>query len=377
VACLSPALAADWEIVCPQYDKNPQIAFGVGQIIAAVQRQGHAVPVINTDSEEPLPMLYIGLAEEDAFDWRLSESEQLLPHESESYLIAGDSNTLWVIGRDSTGAMYGAMDVAEQIGMLPSPLDFIRIQPKAISPFLRLRGVNPFIHVQALEDRNSWFFDDSFWQGYLDQLALSRHNFLDFHACYDLVTTGFPNIYPYLLKIDKYPDIGLDSRTADRNLKQFAKVVKMAKDRGIKVGLMGYGATWDIPGLKTRQPASDDELADYTALCVKKLIENAPELEFLGFRVGESGKRADFYQNSYLKGLKLAGREDVKLYTRSWVVPKRNIELIADGYPGDMYIEIKYNGEQLGMPYQVSGGWMAQKASYSYQSYSDYRGRLR
>lgn len=265
--------------------------------------------------------------------------------------------------------MYGCFDLAEQFLLMEVP-DFGKVRPKECSPFMQFRALNPFIHTQALEDRNSWFFDDQFWQNYLDQLAISRHNFLDFHACYDLVTTQFPNIYPYLLKIEKYPNVGVDSETAERNLEQFSKIVKMAKDRGIKVGLMSYVANWDMPERKTPPPDSDEKLANYTALCVKKLIEHVPELEFLGFRVGESGKRADFYRNSYIKGLEMAGRKDVKLYTRSWMVSRRNIELIADSYPGDMYIEIKYNGEHLGMPYQVSGGWMSRMASYSYQSYS-------
>lgn len=370
----SQSKALDLVLQSEYYKAESQITFGIEKINAVFKNAGLVDILISQNSPKvKADIINIGLAKDSSLKDFLN-SNLILSDKAESYIIAvqkdGVYTNITVIGSDITGAMYGCFDISEQLSMMDE-IDLSNIKSKQCSPLLPYRATNPFIHTQALQDRNSWFFDDGFWQSYLNQLALSRHNFLDFHACYDLVTTQFPNIYPYLLKIDKYPDIGLNAETADRNLQQFSKIVKMAKDRGIKVGLMSYGATWNIPGHNTRQPVSDDELADYTALCVKKLIEQVPDLEFLGFRVGESGKRADFYQNSYIKGLKLANRNDVKLYTRSWVVPKRNIELIANSYPGHMYIEIKYNGEQLGMPYQVSGGWMASKASYSYQSYSD------
>jgi hypothetical protein len=235
-----------------------------------------------------------------------------------------------------------------------------------------IRGTNPFIHTQALEDPHSWYYDDGFWREYIQQLARSRHNFLDFHACYDMMSTNFPNIYPYFFKFDDYADVGVSEKQARKNLAQFKKIVDMAEDHGIMVGLMAYTAYWMIPNEQGPPDSTDQVLADYTARCVKTLINEVPNLKFFGFRVGESGKEASFYQDSYLRGLKEAGREDVHLYTRSWVTTQNALENIADDYPGQMFLEIKYNGEQLGLPYQVTGGWMKGKGSYAYQSYSNF-----
>jgi hypothetical protein len=268
--------------------------------------------------------------------------------------------------------MYGIFDLAEQIRWMENPVSLAQVEEKQSSPFMELRGVNQFLHVQAFEDRNSWYYDDAFWQDLLDRMARSRHNFLDLHATYDLVTTLFPNVYPYLFYFDEYSDVGVPEEDAERNLEQLKKVVAMARQRGIKVGLMSYKGWWSIPKFTRRREPDNAILADYTAKCVHKLVTEIPGLEFVGFRIGESEKTASFYEDSYIRGLKDAGRTDMKLYTRSWVTTQGAVESIADSYPSKMYLEIKYNGEQLGLPYQVTGGWMQGQGSYAYQSYSNY-----
>ena len=130
---------------------------------------------------------------------------------------------------------------------------------------MELRGVNQFLHVQAFEDRNSWYYDDAFWQDLLDRMARSRHNFLDLHATCDLVTTLFPNVYPYLFYFDEYSDVGVPEEDAERNLEQLKKVVAMARQRGIKVGLMSYKGWWSIPKFTRRREPDNATLADYTA----------------------------------------------------------------------------------------------------------------
>ena len=251
-----------------------------------------------------------------------------------------------------------------------SKLDLSQIQGRAASPFLELRGCNLFLQTQAMSDGGSWFHNDRFWQAHIDQLARSRHNFLDIHATYDYITSLIPSIYPYLFELKEYPTIGVSEGEARGNLERLKSIVALAKDRGIKVGLMSYSAGWYIPdgggpyanrefsvpwdigpetpplywwidnfnvspkaNYRTGEKSSedqlgdyndrpmkrydnplepaDDELADYTAGCVKALMQEVPELAFVGFRVGESGKPTSFYQDSYLRGLQEAGANTV------------------------------------------------------------------
>ncbi len=356
----------------PTVPASAQIAFGLEQIAGAARKSGQ-------------PLQYsIGYltANHPSANGYLARANLALSEKAESYALIVDQGLghgeITVIGRDATGVMYGLFDIADKIEYSTGKVKLGKLETAAHEPFMPLRGVNPFIQTQALENQNSWFYDDQFWINYLNQLARSRHNFLDIHACYDIIATHFPSIYPYMLKVDKYPDVGVSKAQADKNLNQFKKIMKWSKSRGIKVGLMSYHAAWTIPRTPTSPPEPTDEvLADYTALAVKKMVEEIPDLDYFGFRVGESGKTADFYRKSYLLGLKMAGREDINLYTRSWVTTQAELEAIADNYPGKMFLEIKYNGEQLGMPYIVTGGWVAGQESYAYQGYCNFPRKMK
>ncbi len=220
-------------------------------------------------------------------------------------------------------------------------------------PFLEFRADNAFIHAT---DR-SLFFDIPMWKAYIDGLARARFNVLDLHGGYDLRTTGFPNLYPLLVHVPEYPDVG-DSVQQSRNLADFRAIVSYAQSRGVRVAFMNYS----VGGLAPR----GDRLADYTARAVATFLREVPELSMLGFRVGETGQKADFFQAAYLRGVQLSGRKDVRLYTRSWQTTQEQLEAIGQATGGNFDIEIKYNGEQFGLPYQAIGKG---GGSYSYQGY--------
>jgi hypothetical protein len=143
-----------------------------------------------------------------------------------------------------------------------------------------------------------------------------------------------------------------------RNLADFRTIVRCARSRGIRVAFMNYSVRGLAP--------PGDQLADYTAQAVAELLRQVPELSMLGFRVGETGQKPDFFQRAYLRGVALSGRKDVRLYTRSWLTTQDQLEAIGTATGGDFDIEIKYNGEQLGQPYQAIGRG---GKSYSYQGY--------
>jgi hypothetical protein len=146
--------------------------------------------------------------------------------------------------------------------------------------------------------------------------------------------------------------------TQEENLAAFKSIVEYAKARGVRVAFMNYKAkVAELP---------DADLADYTAKAVAILLKEVPDLYMLGFRVGESGQKASFYEDAYLKGVADSGRTDLRLYTRSWLTSLKELERIAQVSNGRLDIEIKYNGEHLGLPYHaIHGGYH----SYSYQDY--------
>jgi hypothetical protein len=208
----------------------------------------------------------------------------------ESFEIRKGEPAIQIVSAGDTGHMYGLLDLAEQVQMMPRGADVIAsVQTKSAKPFIKYRGTNPFIHVEALADPNSWFYSEDFWRGYLDQMARARLNFLDLHATYGIQSTGFPNVFPYLIKTEQFPEIGVPAADAERNLATLNRVIQMAHDRGILVGLMSYTASIKIP-LNDNPPYPDNSetRGKYIREVVPALMKAAPGLDFIGYRIGES-----------------------------------------------------------------------------------------
>ncbi|HYF49312.1 MAG TPA: hypothetical protein VEJ63_07900 [Planctomycetota bacterium] len=279
---------------------------------------------------------------------------------AEAFEIITNGLVLEVRGGDANGCMYGLMEIAERVAVtgLKKWPEFVRSLPAIKQkPYIEFRADNPFCHTRPL-----LFNDVAMWRRYIDMLARCRFNTLDIHGAYDLDETEFPNLLPMLVHVPEYPSVGKPEEQA-RNLEDFRQIVQHAQRRGIAVALMNYDA--EVSGL------GKTHWEDYTAKAVSLLLRQVPELKMLGFRVGESGKNAGFHRSAYLKGVELSGRSDVRVYTRSWKANPETLSEIGRQLPGRYDIQIKYNGEQLGLPYHAMHGthYGRPYASYSYQEY--------
>jgi len=275
---------------------------------------------------------------------------------AESFRLDAKDGAVAITGADAVGAMYGLLELAEQIGNGGASGGWKQVAATLSSteqhPFVEFRADNPFCHVKPLLIK-----DVAMWELYIDMLARARFNVLDLHGGYDLNSTSFPNLYPQLVHVPEYPEVG-SSHEQDENLRDFKEIVAYAKQRGVRVALMNYTAA--------AAGVASGNLADYTARAVAALLRAVPDLQILGFRIGESGQPESFYRDAYLAGVAASGRKDVHLYTRSWGASQSKLEEIARTTPGGLDIEIKYNGEHLGLPYQGAKGC---GGAYSYQDY--------
>lgn len=291
-----------------------------------------------------------------------------------------------VAGRDAVGAMYGLLDLADLLPALvaeeqrsgaertpgeavEAALGRLVAGRRSGSPVVGFRAPNPFLSLPYPPGEPWWFLSEEFWGKYLDLLAHCRFNWLDLHGMYDVARTNFPNIYPYFVNSKSFPEVGVADEEKARNLAMLKRVVGQAKRRGMRVALMSYHASWNVPGgRQVPYEATEENLALYTRECVAALLREVPDLGLIGFRIGESGRREGFYQVSYLSGIADSG-VDVPLYTRSWGANHADILALGERYPGRFFLEIKYNGEQYGLPHIVVGGRMAGWGHYSYEDY--------
>ncbi len=292
---------------------------------------------------------------------------------AEAFTIHAEGDRLIIRSSDPNGELYGVLELEEQIGNLPDKPDWhqfaSQFQPVRQAPYTSFRADNSFIHIDRkgvsylaqklhLVGPPLLFEDLEMWKRYIDQLAENRFNVLDLHGVYNVSATTFHNLLPFLVTVPEYPGVGNQANQA-RNLHDLRKLVSYANKRGVKLGLMNYSTRVD--GL------SDKALRDYTQKAVSLLLKQTPKLKLFGFRVGESGESAQFFSDAYLNGTKDSGRTNVRLYTRSWKTTAAETDTMAARVPGGLDVEVKYNGEQLGLPYQALLG-----PANSHYSYADF-----
>ncbi len=376
---ISIALAGETVNLLVPPKAAPQIRHGVEVLTQKLQAAGFNVTQ-NGHSQNLVTIRVV--------DTRSSEGKKLASRwnlhfsKGESFALRIRKKTIFVLGSDPVGTMYGTYDVAEQVSWgAPNEKLLHRVHPKSETPFVKIRAVNPFLHTQALWNKASWFYSLDFWTKYLDQLSFNRFNLLDIHGVYDVYNTNFFNLFTYFVKSDRFPEIGSPPQECRRNVAMLNKIIAMAEERGIHVGIMNYSLD-SRPGqirpgrfrgdphiLRPKLRGKDLEL--YIREVTAKFLKAVPGLWTFGFRIGESGKRGGFFRDTYVAGIKDAGRTDMHLYTRSWLTTRKTVDSLASCYPGRFFVEIKYNGEHMGAPYHAITGRRPWHLSYSYENYTD------
>ncbi len=375
-------LAASEQITVVRFSSAAPVSFGIWQLQKAFAEKGWQVRVTGSVISSRGFQILVGTAQTSLFRDQFGAVLKKLSSKPESFLIFKQrKNRLLIVGRDVVGAMYGVLDLADQLKFSQTAhFSFASFREKNESPFLALRGVNPFLHVQALLDTNSWYFSGAFWRDYLTRLARTRHNFLDLHAAYDLSKTNMPNVFPFFFTDSLLPEIEipvgrggkqvvLSRQTTVRILGQFQKIVRWAAERGIRVGLMNYNTAVRVKG----HPVTGKALEAYTRRSVSRLLKACPQLWLFGFRVGESGQSEDFFRKAYLEPIRKI-RPDLRVYTRTWGASPEKLRQMGRNLPGRFFVEPKYNGEQLGLPYQAITSPIEGNlpTSYSYENYCSF-----
>lgn len=274
----------------------------------------------------------------------------------ESFRLEIANGSITVLGRDATGAMYGLLDLAEQLALAPPAEDwprfFAAVTPASGKPAIAVRAENIFLHADPNGKLLPWFYDEAYWTGYLALLAKSRFNMIDIHGVYAPATTVFSNMLPFFTS---GPGGGkaTEGEGPAANLAALRRIVALAAARGIRVSLMNY--------LNAPRAQMDE-----TAARVEELLRGCPGLSMLGLRVKREGDAAlEPFEKGYLRPAQTAGFTG-NFSTRSWGTDLDTIRRMAQLCPGRLVVEVKFNGEHLGLPYPAIQGW---GEDYSYQAY--------
>ncbi len=235
---------------------------------------------------------------------------------------------LVVLSLDSAGAMYGGLELAEQIRT--RGVDGVADTDR--NPYLSLRGTKfnlPLdLRTPSYSDMSDsaqanidtvWDFD--FWRAYLDQLARDRYN---------MVSLWNLHPFPSMVKVPEYPDIALadvwrskiqfdedySTRTIDiatpamlaskevvrkltieQKIDFWRRVMEYARDRNIAFHIVTWNVyTYGVDGKYGITDAIDNpRTVDYFRASTRALFRTYPLLAGIGLTAGENMGDASAY----------------------------------------------------------------------------------
>jgi Glycosyl hydrolase family 20, domain 2 len=280
--------------------------------------------------------------------------------QKEGYRIHYRDKTLLISAIDAAGAMYGTLDVAEQIKMGRA---WQTLTSKKVNPRLTVRALkfnlpwSSYRSGPAMDTHLAVSRDLAFWQRFLDQMAENRFNVLSLW-----------NIHPFsfMVKPTNFPEANNFSPQEMAQWKHFwTSLFRMAKDRGIEPFIVN----WNIAvspefaqkyGVQERNDTSAI-VKRYTREVVTQVIDEYPDLAGIGITLADwmsnfksqdrklpemtPKDREDWIEETVVAGIK-AARRPVKLLHRSVLSanPQEMRRVIDNArLPDTTLVEIKFN----------------------------------
>ena len=358
-ACAAAVQAAEVTVIAPD---SPMLRFALGKLEAALQRQagtlkwtanpgpGQGAEIVVT--VDPTMMADIG-----ADGFRRVNSRQ----------------GLRITGGDERGAMYGVLDVAEQIRMGTL---WNKIPDRTVKAQFEFRAIKfnlPWAAYRtspAIEQHDATCRDLRFWEAFLDMMAENRFNVLSLWSLHP---------YHYMVRPKSFPEA---CPFTDAELVEWQTLwrglLAMAKERGIETYLLNWNifvspefarahnvARWSENWRHIGPDAETNEIVvRYTREVVTQVLDEYPDLTGLGITLGEQmGGMAPDQRRAWLDRTFFAGIADAKrpakfIYraplsadlksggTTSEENDRRTraqIEGLTNNIAGPVYVEFKHN----------------------------------
>jgi hypothetical protein len=287
---------------------TPQIAFAAGDIKAALEKRKHTVQTHDLAALEKAgsgKKIVLAVATDKTAASTLSAqggkpAAGLGPQAYALRTTTKPDLSYWVLGGDAVGAMYGGLQIAENI----SCNGFNGSFDSEESPFLLNRGMKLNLPLDRRTPTyvGGWtsssakkaiphVWDMTFWKTLIDQQARNRYNVLS-------VWVHHP--FPALVKLPDYPKVclprieGFDGFVKemdhDQRVAFWREVMRYAHDRGMKF----YFFNWNIhlEHAKDQYPAltadpKNSNTIDYMYKSMRALLATYPELDGFGITSGD------------------------------------------------------------------------------------------
>jgi hypothetical protein len=310
-------------------DRAAPVLFAADEIEAALRARKYQVERMEewrVDESKPADLVVrfavVNPADDPPFE-KLSAEGFLLrnvPLENHRELV--------VLSMDSAGAMYGGLELAEQIRV--SGIEGVKDTDR--NPYMPLRGTKFNIPLDlrtpsytdmgdSAQANIATVWDFEFWREYLDQLARDRYN---------MVSLWNLHPFPSMVKVPEYPDVALNDvwrskarfdedystrttgivtpgmladkeivrkLTIEQKIEFWRRVMQYAHDRHIAFYVVTWNTyTYGTDGKYGITDALDNpKTVDYFRASVRELFRTYPLLAGIGLTAGENMGDASAY----------------------------------------------------------------------------------
>lgn len=246
---------------------------------------------------------------------------QLKPN---GFIIKNKNGHITILGADDAGAMYGALDVKEQLEQNGFQLKIV-VQKKE-EPRFSFRAIKfnlPWMAYRqnfCLTQQDNVVRDLKFWKSYLDMMAANRFNVLSLWSLH---------IFHYMVKPINFPEATSFTDVEMLAWKNFwTKLFAMAKERGIETYIINWN-TFVSPSFAAANnlmkynarpshfgPGDTAKIIEqYTKEIITQVINEYPGLNGLGITLGERmggqspDERRAWLDRTVFAGMKAANRK--------------------------------------------------------------------
>ena len=269
-----------------------------------------------------------------------------------------------VLSRDQTGAMYGLLDIAEQIQLGRTVRT---LEEKAVNPAVGFRGIkfnlpwNSYRRDESLQLHEKTVHDLNYWKSFLDMMAENHFNALSLW-----------NLHPftYMIRAKNFPEACPYSDDELRDWQHFwHSLFTMASERGIKTYVFNWNIMVSHSFAKTYGLASycledyqgKDFIGpgDYSPIIQKymreslvQLIEEYPELTGIGASQNERMEGVpeqvwqDWIVDTYFDAMDRASRKiEFIIRAHTHPAPELTRKAVEDNAYrlGTAYVDVKFN----------------------------------
>lgn len=365
-------------IIVPSH-ASPRISFGIDQLSASLVKLGYRIQKIPAAkfSTAKKPFIIVTTNNDPLLDRATTFYKQSFTKNTakEGFAIASADNVTIIAGSDYSGALYGCLELAEQIRLsnqLPVRLS-ISDQPEMILRGACIGVQKPYYlpgrtvyEYPYTPETFPWLYDKKLWLQYLDSMVDNRMNSL-------YLWNGHP--FASLVRLKDYPyAVEVDDSTFKKNEAMYRFLTTEADKRGIWVIQMFYNIIVSKPFAEHHHIKTQERerpiiplIADYTRKSIAAFVEKYPNVGLmvcLGEAMeGTGNDDIEWFTKTIIPGvqdgLKALGKtEEPPIVLRAHDTDAPGVMKAALPLYKNLYTEAKFNGEALTTP-RPRGAWAA------------------